>query len=130
MTSFVTMHLLLALLDITNYNYYRKPIIASAHFICEFIHFWKHLWNLIMFLPLQDCTLSSLQIFSNYMAFCGIGLKNAQLYEKSLLENRRNQASLFNLKDCIPESLMKKIYIWKHFFLHESLNFEEQLWPL
>ncbi|XP_048758598.2 dual 3',5'-cyclic-AMP and -GMP phosphodiesterase 11-like isoform X2 [Ostrea edulis] len=34
------------------------------------------------------------RIFSNYMAFCGIGLKNAQLYEKSLLENRRNQVLL------------------------------------
>lgn len=34
------------------------------------------------------------KIFSNYMAFCGIGLKNAQLYEKSLLENRRNQVLL------------------------------------
>lgn len=31
------------------------------------------------------------QVFGSYLAFCGIGLKNAQLYEKSLLENRRNQ---------------------------------------
>ncbi|XP_076074511.1 dual 3',5'-cyclic-AMP and -GMP phosphodiesterase 11-like isoform X5 [Mytilus galloprovincialis] len=31
------------------------------------------------------------KVFGSYLAFCGIGLKNAQLYEKSLLENRRNQ---------------------------------------
>ncbi|KAI8794602.1 cGMP-specific 3,5-cyclic phosphodiesterase [Biomphalaria glabrata] len=31
------------------------------------------------------------KVFGTYLAFCGIGLKNAQLYEKSLLENFRNQ---------------------------------------
>ena len=31
------------------------------------------------------------QVFASYLAFCGIGLKNAQLYGRSLLENRRNQ---------------------------------------
>lgn len=34
------------------------------------------------------------KVFGSYLAFCGIGLKNAQLYEKSLLENRRNQVLL------------------------------------
>ncbi|XP_021348961.1 dual 3',5'-cyclic-AMP and -GMP phosphodiesterase 11-like isoform X1 [Mizuhopecten yessoensis] len=34
------------------------------------------------------------KVFGYYLAFCGIGLKNAQLYEKSLLENRRNQVLL------------------------------------
>ncbi|XP_036356755.1 dual 3',5'-cyclic-AMP and -GMP phosphodiesterase 11 isoform X1 [Octopus sinensis] len=34
------------------------------------------------------------KIFTFYLAFCGIGLKNAQQYEKSLLENRRNQVLL------------------------------------
>ncbi|GAB1599790.1 dual 3',5'-cyclic-AMP and -GMP phosphodiesterase 11-like isoform X2 [Argonauta hians] len=34
------------------------------------------------------------KIFIFYLAFCGIGLKNAQQYEKSLLENRRNQVLL------------------------------------
>ncbi|KAK0046157.1 dual 3 5-cyclic-AMP and -GMP phosphodiesterase 11-like isoform X1, partial [Biomphalaria pfeifferi] len=33
-------------------------------------------------------------VFGTYLAFCGIGLKNAQLYEKSLLENLRNQVLL------------------------------------
>ncbi|XP_040186160.1 cGMP-specific 3',5'-cyclic phosphodiesterase isoform X3 [Rana temporaria] len=32
--------------------------------------------------------------FSSYLAFCGIVLHNAQLYETSLLENRRNQVLL------------------------------------
>lgn len=32
-----------------------------------------------------------LQDFAAYLAFCGIVLHNAQLYETSLLENRRNQ---------------------------------------
>lgn len=35
-----------------------------------------------------------LQIFSSYLQFCGIGLRNAQLYEKSQLEVKRNQVLL------------------------------------
>ncbi|XP_064632499.1 dual 3',5'-cyclic-AMP and -GMP phosphodiesterase 11-like isoform X2 [Lineus longissimus] len=34
------------------------------------------------------------KVFSSYLAFCGIGLRNAQLYERSQLENRRNQVLL------------------------------------
>ncbi|XP_064594905.1 dual 3',5'-cyclic-AMP and -GMP phosphodiesterase 11-like isoform X2 [Liolophura sinensis] len=34
------------------------------------------------------------KVFASYLAFCGIGLKNAQLYERSLLENKRNQVLL------------------------------------
>ncbi|XP_053393300.1 dual 3',5'-cyclic-AMP and -GMP phosphodiesterase 11-like isoform X3 [Mercenaria mercenaria] len=34
------------------------------------------------------------KVFASYLAFCGIGLKNAQLYERSLLENRRSQVLL------------------------------------
>lgn len=37
---------------------------------------------------------SHLQIFASYLQFCGIGLRNAQLYEKSLLEVKRNQVLL------------------------------------
>ena len=39
----------------------------------------------------SDVTALVLQVFASYLAFCGIGLRNAQLYERSLLENRRNQ---------------------------------------
>lgn len=35
-----------------------------------------------------------IQIFSSYLQFCGIGLRNAQLYEKSQLEVKRNQVLL------------------------------------
>lgn len=34
------------------------------------------------------------QVFSSYLQFCGIGLRNAQLYEKSQLEVKRNQVLL------------------------------------
>ncbi|ESP03832.1 hypothetical protein LOTGIDRAFT_156431 [Lottia gigantea] len=34
------------------------------------------------------------KVFGSYLAFCGIGVKNAQLYERSQLENRRNQVLL------------------------------------
>jgi len=32
-----------------------------------------------------------LQVFRSYLAFCGIGMHNAQMYEQLMLENRRNQ---------------------------------------
>lgn len=31
------------------------------------------------------------QIFSKYLVFCGIGITNAELYERAQLEIRRNQ---------------------------------------
>lgn len=31
------------------------------------------------------------KVFADYLQFCGIGLRNAQLYEKSQLEVKRNQ---------------------------------------
>ncbi|XP_025423158.1 dual 3',5'-cyclic-AMP and -GMP phosphodiesterase 11-like isoform X3 [Sipha flava] len=34
------------------------------------------------------------KVFSDYLQFCGIGLRNAQLYEKSQLEVKRNQVLL------------------------------------
>ncbi|XP_067133442.1 dual 3',5'-cyclic-AMP and -GMP phosphodiesterase 11-like, partial [Centruroides vittatus] len=33
-------------------------------------------------------------VFAQYLQFCGIGLRNAQLYERSQLENKRNQVLL------------------------------------
>lgn len=33
------------------------------------------------------------RVFASYLQFCGIGLKNAQLYERSQLEIKRNQVS-------------------------------------
>lgn len=34
------------------------------------------------------------EIFQHFLQFCGIGLRNAQLYEQKNLENRRNQVLL------------------------------------
>lgn len=34
------------------------------------------------------------QVFASYLQFCGIGLRNAQLYERSQLEIKRNQVLL------------------------------------
>lgn len=36
-------------------------------------------------------TVNDEKVFSSYLQFCGIGLRNAQLYEKSQLEVKRNQ---------------------------------------
>lgn len=43
---------------------------------------------------LFEITFLSLQVFASYLQFCGIGLRNAQLYEKSQLEVKRNQVLL------------------------------------
>ncbi|GBP36578.1 Dual 3',5'-cyclic-AMP and -GMP phosphodiesterase 11 [Eumeta japonica] len=34
------------------------------------------------------------KVFASYLQFCGIGLRNAQLYERSQLEVKRNQVLL------------------------------------
>jgi len=34
------------------------------------------------------------KVFMSYLAFCGIGIRNAQMFERSTLENRRNQLLL------------------------------------
>ena len=36
----------------------------------------------------------NISFFSKYLQFCGVGLRNAQLYERSQLEVRRNQVLL------------------------------------
>lgn len=33
-------------------------------------------------------------VFAKYLQFCGIGIRNAQIYERSQLENKRNQVLL------------------------------------
>lgn len=44
----------------------------------------------------NDCafTANDEQVFASYLQFCGIGLRNAQLYERSQLEVKRNQVLL------------------------------------
>jgi len=43
---------------------------------------------------LIPCGNPPFQVFASYLQFCGIGLRNAQLYEKSQLEIKRNQVLL------------------------------------
>lgn len=42
----------------------------------------------------SDFTNGDMEVFSQYLQFCGIGLRNAQLFERSQLENKRNQVLL------------------------------------
>ncbi|KAK3883144.1 hypothetical protein Pcinc_012516, partial [Petrolisthes cinctipes] len=42
----------------------------------------------------QAFTVNDEKVFESYLQFCGIGLKNAQLYERSQLEVKRNQVLL------------------------------------
>ena len=37
--------------------------------------------------------ISNFQVFQNYLTFCGIGLTNAQLFDASVQEYKRNQVS-------------------------------------
>jgi hypothetical protein len=42
----------------------------------------------------EEFTQNDEQVFSSYLQFCGIGLRNARLYERSQLEIKRNQVAL------------------------------------
>ena len=42
-------------------------------------------------------TTNDSRVFAGYLQFCGIGLKNAQLYERSQLEIKRNQVPILIL---------------------------------
>lgn len=51
--------------------------------------------NIIVHAYTRGISFVSFQVFASYLAFCGIGLRNAQLYERSKLENRRNQVNKY-----------------------------------
>ncbi|RUS86749.1 hypothetical protein EGW08_005472, partial [Elysia chlorotica] len=57
------------------------------------------------------------KVFGSYLAFCGIGLKNAQLYERSLLENRRNQV-LLDLARVIFEEQVNVDHLIQKIMMH------------
>ena len=44
--------------------------------------------------PEPNFTNNDMEVFTSYLKFCGIGLRNAQLFERSQLENKRNQVLL------------------------------------
>lgn len=50
----------------------------------------------------QEFTKHDVEVFQRYLTFCGIGLQNAQLFEVSILEYKRNQI-LLNLARSIFE---------------------------
>lgn len=66
---------------------------------------------------------SLFQDFAAYLAFCGIVLHNAQLYETSLLENKRNQVSVIS-KEIKAASPHPPFF----FFLKKKLLFLSDLW--
>lgn len=39
----------------------------------------------------QEFTAHDVEVFQRYLTFCGIGIQNAQLFEVSVLEYKRNQ---------------------------------------
>lgn len=39
----------------------------------------------------QEFTAHDVEVFQRYLTFCGIGIQNAQLFEVSVMEYRRNQ---------------------------------------
>lgn len=41
----------------------------------------------------QEFTNHDVEVFQRYLTFCGIGIQNAQLFEVSVLEYKRNQVS-------------------------------------
>ena len=38
---------------------------------------------------------TDLKVFQRYLTFCGIGIQNAQLFEVSILEYKKNKVSLY-----------------------------------
>lgn len=42
----------------------------------------------------QEFTQHDVEVFQRYLTFCGIGIQNAQLFEVSVLEYRRNQVGI------------------------------------
>lgn len=65
------------------------PWTLVRHFIGQSTYFYGMFASFII-----DFFCLFRQIFSSYLQFCGIGLRNAQLYEKSQLEVKRNQVLL------------------------------------
>lgn len=41
----------------------------------------------------KEFTAHDVEVFQRYLTFCGIGIQNAQLFEISVLEYKRNQVS-------------------------------------
>nr|CAD7589562.1 unnamed protein product [Timema genevievae] len=57
---------------------------------------------LLLIVVFSAAVLQDVEVFQRYLTFCGIGIQNAQLFEMSVLEFRRNQI-LLNLARSIFE---------------------------
>jgi len=65
----------------------------------------------------DEFTERDVEVFKRYLTFCGIGIQNAQLFENSVLEYKRNQillnlaSSIFeeqNNLECLVTKIMKE----------------------
>ncbi|EGI67624.1 Dual 3',5'-cyclic-AMP and -GMP phosphodiesterase 11 [Acromyrmex echinatior] len=86
----------------------------DSRFNCEIDALTGYRTRALLCMPIKDCngdvigvaqvinklggegqfTAQDEKVFAGYLQFCGIGLRNAQLYEKSQLEVKRNQVLL------------------------------------
>ena len=65
---------------------------------------------------------TDLKVFQRYLTFCGIGIQNAQLFEVSILEYKKNKVhSIVVLTSIVTLFiLLIMIYFWNSFYF---------LWP-
>ena len=66
---------------------------------------------------------TDLKVFQRYLTFCGIGIQNAQLFEVSILEYKKNKVdcSIVVLSSIVTLFiLLIMIYFWNSFYF---------LWP-
>ncbi|KAG5333738.1 PDE11 phosphodiesterase, partial [Acromyrmex charruanus] len=98
-----------------NYFFIKQSILICFDlFNCEIDALTGYRTRALLCMPIKDCngdvigvaqvinklggegqfTAQDEKVFAGYLQFCGIGLRNAQLYEKSQLEVKRNQVLL------------------------------------
>ena len=63
----------------------------------EMVYNWNHgfyfFWAIVLRLNLF-ILIEIFQVFQRYLTFCGIGIQNAQLFDMSVREYKRNQVSI------------------------------------
>lgn len=75
--------------------------ISVLHCTIDFL-FYSIYFNILLFIAPGEFTDHDVEVFRRYLTFCGIGIQNAQLFEMSIQEYRRNQI-LLNLARSIFE---------------------------
>lgn len=79
---------------------YRIDLISIYHLHIPFIY--VKCCSILLFTGSNEFTERDVEVFRRYLTFCGIGVQNAQLFEMSVQEYRRNQI-LLNLARSIFE---------------------------